>query len=253
MDNKNFASKEFWNVFWGVEKNSKRPAMQPVSDGDIPFSKIFQEYIRKSDGSERAIEIGCFPGTFIAYIAKKFGYTPEGIDFIDNFEKICANVFELNGLKNYKIYNEDFLRWKAKNKYGLVCSFGFIEHFSNPEEIVKKHIDMLDSGGTLILEVPNFNGLRYFIAKNSDFETFKKHNMKVMSLEFYKQIAEKYNLKIKYLGYVGKFEYTWANYSPSLFQKLVYYPFKLLSKATLNYQFRNKFLSSWLLFIAEKA
>lgn len=171
MDNKNFASKEFWDIFWGVEKNSRRPAMQPVTDSNIPFSRIFQECIRKSDGSERAIEIGCFPGTFIAYIAKKFGYIPEGIDFIDNFEKICANVFELNGLKKYKIYNEDFLKWKPKEKYGLVSSFGFIEPFSNPEEIVKRHIDLLSPNGTLIIEVPNFNGLRYFIAKNTDPET----------------------------------------------------------------------------------
>jgi len=250
MDNKNLTNKEFWKGFWNINNKGIIPEIKPINDNEIPFSGIFRKHLRKSNA--RAIEIGCYPGSFIAYIAKKFGYFPEGIDFVERNEEVCAQTFKANGLNDYKIYNEDFLKWKTKNKYGLVSSFGFIEHFSNPEEIVKRHIDLLDSHGTLILEVPNFNGLRYWIAKHTDRETLDKHNMEVMNLEFYRKISQKYNLKVKYLGYIGKFEYTWANYHPSLFQKIFYYPFKILSKATLNHQFKNKFLSSWLLFIAER-
>lgn len=243
------STKNFWNRLWKSGEGKDNPVFI-IKDKDIPFSRILKKYIPKSNS--RAIEIGCFPCSFLTYICKNFGYFPEGIDFVEDRKNICSKILEKNGLKKYKIYNEDFLKWKSKKKYGLVSSFGFIEHFKNPEKIVKKHIDLLEKNGKLIIEVPNFSGLRYLIAKNTDSENLARHNLEVMNLGFYKKIAEKYNLKIDYLGYYGRFEYTWLNYNPSIFQKLFYYPFKIISKFTFDYPFKNKFLSGWIIFIAEK-
>ena len=246
MDNK-LTTKNFWESFWrGGE--TKEIKIEPVKS--IPFSSLFKKHIPKSN--KKALEIGCFPGALLAYISKTFGYFPEGIDFVENIHEVCSKTLKINGLNEYKIYHEDFTKWEPKSKYGLVCSFGFIEHFDNPEEIMKKHIDLLEEGGKLVVEVPNFNGLRHFIARYTDKKTLEKHNMKVMDLDFYKKFAKKYNLKINYLGPYGKFEYTWGNYHPTILQKLIYYPFKILSKLTFSYPFKNKLLSSWILFIAEK-
>jgi 2-polyprenyl-3-methyl-5-hydroxy-6-metoxy-1,4-benzoquinol methylase len=40
-----------------------------------------------------------------------------------------------------------------------VISFGFIEHFDNPENVIQKHLDLLKPGGILIVGVPNFTGI----------------------------------------------------------------------------------------------
>jgi len=237
---------EFWNYVW----QDDNPIFNPVEELEIPYNKVFEKYIPYSKG--KAIEVGCYPCNIISYISNKFGYFPEGIDFTKKLEETAKKVFEVNGIKKYKVYHNDFLTWKPKEKYELVTSFGFIEHFDYPEMIVKKHIDMLKPNGTLVLEVPNFNGLRYFIAKLTDGKTLKKHNMEVMDTKFYEWIAEKYSLEIKYLDYFGEFEYCWLNYYPNWLQKVIYYPFKILSKILCGYKFNSKFMSSYLLFIARK-
>jgi len=237
-------SKDYW-------ASSKRESNGNVKD--LVFSKIFRKHIPKAGNSkEVALEIGCVPGQFLAYICKNFGYFPEGIDYEEGTEKVTSETLRNNGLLNYKLYEADFLKWKAKKKYDLVCSFGFIEHFKDPVDVVKKHLDILKDGGTLLIEVPNFNGLRYFVSKHSDDDTLNLHNMDVMDLKFYKLMAKKFNLKIRYLGYCGGFEYNWGNKHPSLREKFTYAPFKLASKVLKKIPSHNKMFSSYIVFIAEK-
>jgi 2-polyprenyl-3-methyl-5-hydroxy-6-metoxy-1,4-benzoquinol methylase len=221
--------------------------------GRMVFSDLFSKHIKKARNGESVIEIGCVPGQFLAYISKNFGYFPEGVDYVKGSREVTGKTLKENGINDFRVYEKDFLRWKSSKKYPLVTSFGFIEHFDDPISIVKKHIDLLSVGGTLLIEVPNFNGLRYFVSKHSDIKTLNIHNMQVMSLSFYRHIAKIFNLKIKYLGYCGGFEYNWGNHNPTLKEKLVYAPFKILSKVLKRIPMNSKFMSAYIVFIAEKA
>ena len=247
MGAENITSLGFWENFWtSSEKTSSliNLAYQP------PFHRLLERHIPKSNG--RAIEIGCFPCNFLIYLSKKFGYFPEGIDFMGETNDTCTKNFISNRITEFKLYNADFIKWKTDNRYSLVSSFGFIEHFKNPVEVIEKHLELLESGGTLLIEVPNFRGLRGFIARFTDKENMSKHNLEVMDLQFYKTIAERYNLDVKYLGYYGLFEYSWINPCPSFSQNLVYYFFRIISKLTFKFNFQNRFFSSWIFFIARK-
>jgi SAM-dependent methyltransferase len=231
-----------------TEKDWENVVSQPNVE-DIPFKDIFHKYLSKTRGT--ALEIGCVPGQFLAYICRKFGYFPEGIDYVKNTKKTTAETLRNNSLNNFKIHKADFRKWKPSKKYDLVCSFGFIEHFSNPLKITEKHIALIKNGGKLFIEVPNFSGFKGWLQKTFDTENYKKHNTQVMNLEFYENIAKENNLKIIYLGYYGGFKIWWVNKHPTLYQKLVHHSFKLISLATENLKMNNR-LSPFIVFIAEK-
>ena len=55
--------------------------------------------------------------------------------------------------------------------------------------MVNKHLDLLESGGTLILEVPNFSSLQYMLHKYLDRVNLERHNTEIMNLDFFKKIA----------------------------------------------------------------
>lgn len=216
----------------------------------VVFSDLFKKYIRRS--TDRALEIGVVPGRFLAYISRNFGHFPEGIDYLKDTVKITSDTFMKNGIKKFKIYKADFFKWKQKRRYSLVCSFGFIEHFSNPEEVIRRHLDLLKQGGTVIIGVPSFRGLRYLLSYLTDRETLLLHNLEVMSLDFYRKIAKNFDLDVKFLGFYGNFEYNWCNNSPSFVETLIYYPFKIIEKIIKLVPAKNKFLSPYIVFIAEK-
>jgi len=76
--------------------------------------------------------------------------------------------------------------------------------------------------------------------------------MEVMKLDFYREVAKKFNLKIKYLGYYGGFQYNWGNKNPTLKDKIIYAPFRVASKILKSTHSSNRLTSSYIVFIAEK-
>jgi cyclopropane fatty-acyl-phospholipid synthase-like methyltransferase len=234
-------SKEYWDKHTGGSSAARA------------FSELFSRYLKKSSTDRIAIEIGCVPGKFLGYVCKYFGYFPEGVDFLKDADEITGKTLRKFGLAEYEIYTEDFLKWKADKEYDLVMSFGFIEHFQNPDEVLKKHIDILKKGGMIILEVPNFANGQRLLHYLLDRENLSKHNINVMNKSYFKIVAQKFNLKIAYLGYYGGlFHFWWENNNPTNIQKKVYSILMKIDKFTSKIDFCNKYFSPFLLMIAKK-
>jgi 2-polyprenyl-3-methyl-5-hydroxy-6-metoxy-1,4-benzoquinol methylase len=221
----------------------------------VLFEDIFFKYLNRSEGKS-CIEIGCVPGRFLAFISKKFGYFPEGIDYVESTKKITEETLQNNGIKNYRIYKEDFLKWIPLKQYDLVCSFGFIEHFRGNanREMVRKHIDLIKPGGKLIMDIPNFNYCQYLFHFLLNREILRQHNIKIMNLSYFKKIAEDYNLRILHLDYYGGlFGYFGLSDKPNLFQRAFYKLLRLIAKKTKGLaMLNNRFLSPFIIFVSEK-
>ena len=241
---KNLTTEKYWS-------NLGRKA--PETELKIEFDEILNEHL--STGNKGvALEVGCVPGVFLTYICKTFGYTPEGIDFDERTFEVTSKTLKDNGLDNFKLYKEDFTKWRTDKKYDLVCSFGFIEHFDDAEDIVTKHINLLNNKGKLVIEIPNFSGFNKFLHKLVDKPSLDQHNTDIMNLKFFEDIAKKNNLKIIYLGYYGSWHFQWGygrKETANLLQKCVYGLLKIISKITIHIKIRNK-LSNYIVFIAEK-
>jgi len=219
---------------------------------DILFSKIFQKYLKKENNQERnALEIGCVPGIYLAYISKTFGYFPEGIDYVKNTKNITEKTLKNFGLNESLIYEHDFTSWQTNNKYDLVCSFGFVEHFKDTDVIILKHINLLKKGGQIIIEFPNFSNGQKIIHKLIDKKNLERHNTDIMNLDFFKKIAITYNLEINFLGYYGGlFDFWWENTNPSFVEQLIKFILRCITFITRRIPINNRFLSPYIILIA---
>jgi trans-aconitate methyltransferase len=185
--------KSFWE--------QRYPEYKPQIVETVMFADLFDKYLPHGS-SLSCIEIGCFPGDYLIYLHNKFGYKVYGIDYINRMDEIKSN-FELNGIKEYKLFFEDFTQWQTKQKFDIVFSCGFIEHFGNYKEVMEKHISLLGKSGILLICLPNFRYAQYIFHLIFDYENLSNHNLKVMDLGFFRSFLSQRDFKIRYLGYYG--------------------------------------------------
>ncbi len=174
----------------------------------ITFQDVFDRF---AQGGGDLFEVGCYPGTFSAFMAKKYDYRINGIDFIPSYrERIIPELLH-EGVRVGELVEGDFLEYQPTSQYDLVCSFGFIEHFTDTEEIITKHINLVKKGGILILTCPNFHGANYFLHKYFDAENLKNHNLDAMNLNLWRDILDRHEMQILFHEYYGTFGFWGGN------------------------------------------
>lgn len=187
-----------WEQYWSKHN------IQKINR--IIFDDLFKKYF-EINSNLKCIEVGCVPGNYLAFLHKNFGYKIYGIDYLRGMEEIIKKNFELNNVTNYHIYNTDFTKFQIEDKFDIVLSVGFIEHFKNYEEIIKKHISLLNKNGILFIATPNLKYGQYLLHRLLDNKNLKKHNLEAMNPKKIKEILEKNNLKILYSGYYKSFKF----------------------------------------------
>lgn len=191
----NLTTQKFWENYWAnfkpfdVEKN-------------VPFGNILNLFPR---GEHKFIEIGGFPGTFSIYFKKKYNYRVTLLDYFVKTEVINA-LERANGLQSnaLEVISTDFLNYVSSKQYDVVFSWGFIEHFKNTSEILKKHVDLMTSGGTLLVGLPNFLGLNGLVQRLLDPKNLEAHYLPSMDIKILTGIASQLDLKKYRVFYSGK-------------------------------------------------
>lgn len=173
-----------------------------------PTGKIIKKYVKKSN-NKTVFEIGCFPGRYLSVFGD-LGYTLNGIDFTPRVKTELPEWLKNCGYKAGKFYLDDFTKFINQDKYNVVCSFGFVEHFINYPEIIEKHTSYVADDGYLIITSPNFSGYiqnkLHFIF---DKENLNRHFLPAMNPVDWKKILEKKGFEIIYCGWFGGFDF-WA-------------------------------------------
>lgn len=147
-------------------------------------------------------EVGCHPGRFLAMFGE-FQVELNGIDFAPASKKIRSVLLE-NNFRVGEIFTGDFLNFKSERQYDCVCSFGFIEHFKNWDDMIERHLTLVSERGYLVLEVPNYRGVFQRIPRYMfDYKNFKLHNLASMDLNKWEQILKKHGFEIVSKKYFG--------------------------------------------------
>ena len=194
---KSVVNKEYWNKHWQGASFSIAPKHHPVR-------KWIEKNISSVNNSS-CLEIGCYPGKFLAVFGER-GYTLNGIDLFNGTESLLIKWFKKKGYKIGSFYKSDFLEFNSDNSYDIVSSFGFIEHFKDWETVLRKHIELTKIGGKIMIEVPNLKSpLYYFFYKIFEPNILKNHELDVMDLKKIKDFLKKENCEIKSAKYIGHF------------------------------------------------
>jgi 2-polyprenyl-3-methyl-5-hydroxy-6-metoxy-1,4-benzoquinol methylase len=187
--------------YWQSNRESVVFKRQGVGHGIDEFIK---QYIPiTTNGS--VIEIGSFPGPHLATFGD-LGYELNGIDFCTDNATGLPQWLQREGFKTGDFWVSDFFEFTTPRQFDVVCSFGFIEHFLNYDEVIAKHAALVKKGGYLMITTPNFRGsVQHFLHKKFDKENLAVHNVHSMYPEKWAKQLEQMGFEIKYKGYFGGF------------------------------------------------
>lgn len=247
--NNEITNKPYWELYY----KNKTVDIDVIKNTGKVYDHYWSTCINEKTAS--VIEIGAFPGRYLAYLADKYKLHPTGLDFQSDLSLI-EQTFEALGIKDYGLINEDFLKWEAKTKYDLVLSIGFVEHFENYEEVIAKHFQILNENGEVFFQIPNKRYLRKWYGMIADRENLKAHNLRVMSLKVFEQAAIKNGMEIKTLEYFGPFQYALHGMGNNAFRKFMFnasrFLFKTLKLNRLVEKYPSKFWSASIICILKK-
>jgi 2-polyprenyl-3-methyl-5-hydroxy-6-metoxy-1,4-benzoquinol methylase len=171
---------------------------------NAPGSYYYDKYLDFST-KKSIIEIGAYPGKNLGYFAKHFGYKPTAIDFVDNINEIQENM-KMNGINNCRVLQQDFFKWNTDETFDVVCSFGFIEHFTDYRQVIQRHIDLIKQDGVLIITVPTWTLIwRCYRIIQRGYRQYRTlveaHNSEIMTLSKFSRTMHDFdNLEILYCG-----------------------------------------------------
>ena len=213
------------------------------------ISNILKKYLAPNKNA-LALEVGCAPGRWMVFLAENFGYHVDGCELLQSASRKTEENLKLCKIENFNIYTGDFLELNlGKERYDVIISLGFIEHFNNPDLVIKKHVDLLKRGGILIIGWPKFTGLNYFIArqvdKYADIKLLQNHNLSIMNKNYLNQLE--INSKKLFVNTIGGFEPGFFNLSRMpTWKKCIFYMIKLIFSneffRKLNWNFCSRYL-----------
>ena len=146
------------------------------------------------------IEIGCAPGSWLAYFHNCFDYSVSGIEYAPRaYHKTIENL-KIQDIPG-EIFQGDFFEFKHQ-PYDIVFSAGFIEHFQDVVPVIQKIVKLCTSeAGFVVTIIPSMQGINRWISK-----TFRPHvaagHYPIRKSELI-NYHEQCGLKTQYCSYVG--------------------------------------------------
>ena len=204
MENDRLTDKEYWENRWQRVRTPKEIRRNTKHQVNKVLLKIFDTYLPSKE-KLTILEIGGAPGQFLAYLTKQFGYVPHAIDYSPIGCEKMREAFERANM-DVTIYNRDiFSDLSDLPRFDIVFSMGFIEHFSDLNSIVEKHIELLKRQGILLLGVPNYRGISQVVLKRLAPQKLSMHNLEAMDTKNWESFEKEQGLQTIFKAYIGGF------------------------------------------------
>ncbi|WP_431135824.1 class I SAM-dependent methyltransferase [Psychroserpens mesophilus] len=242
--------KKYWENYYKGGRREKKHIVNVCSYYDEFWDMLFAH---DGDSQKTLIEIGGYPGRYLAYLANKYNVIPTCLDFNSDDLQVKKS-FEIMDVQKYSILEEDFTTFKTPTTYDYVISNGFIEHFKDFDAIMDKHMQYLSEKGKLLIMIPNMKGYIKFYKYLVDWDNLKMHNLKCMNLKVFEEFSARNNLKVNHLNYYGGFP-VGVHQKLNFIQKLIFNVHRLFFKKIGNpYLMKNpsRFFSSSIIAVFEK-
>lgn len=250
MKSNEYTTKAYWEDYYRQSAVNQKQIEQICGRYDAFWDQLVASC---HHAPQSIIEIGAYPGRYIAYLAARYGLEATALDYNSDRSKI-EEAFEVMKVKRYEIIQADFLKYEPTHQYDLVISNGFIEHFENYDEVLDRHYSFLAPGGAILVMIPNKRYLRKWYGWLVDYSNLRAHNLKCMKLGTFKNFAKRSQLDLVYLDYYGGFPYR-VHQKLNQVQTIIYATFRNISLLINPWIQKkpNRFLSSSMIAIFRKS
>lgn len=157
------------------------------------------------------VEIGSAPGEHLVRLSETFGLVPHGIEYSEEGVRSNRALFASRGLDPSKVDAVDFFSDECldrnRERFDVVVSRGFIEHFEEPGAVVDRHLDLLRPGGLLVVTIPNLQGVNLALTRLFHPELIPMHNLSIMAKGPFLQLFDTNRVRPVACAYVGTFSF----------------------------------------------
>ncbi len=125
----------------------------------------------------KIFELGCGGSSLLARSAC-LGWEVSGIDFNQAALAHLQSFLKSKEYRHSHLINADIFKYDCghlSETYDILVSFGFLEHFNNPTQILKKWTKIVRPGGLVISIIPNLYSFNAGIFKKFDPDFWNMH------------------------------------------------------------------------------
>ena len=126
-------TQSYWENYYDNSITEKNQIQKIVSE----YHKYWEQLMKNNNVNppKTIIEIGGYPGRYLAYLADKYNLVPTSLDFNSDKAKI-EEVMHVFDVKDFEVIQADIFTHLPEKQYDIVFSNGFIEHFENFNEVL---------------------------------------------------------------------------------------------------------------------
>lgn len=254
--------KEYWD---SVLQNARLPRVNDPSIYNYRVTMDFIHDVIEKGDFKTLLEVGCGSSGWLPYFVRRYNLTVSGIDYSEVGCRIAEENLKILKLKYDTIMCEDIFQMELAKKYDIIFSYGVIEHFEMPEDVVRILVSLLNENGIVITVVPNLNGVVGLLSKIFTKNIYQMH--KIISkndLINYHEHNALNNLKTEYVGNLTLSVIPWIKsnnfiFKENSFQRRVSLKFVVLLDRMLSsiyrkvsLQLNSKYLSPYIISISKK-
>ena len=190
-----------WDDLW--MKISLPAQVDSTNAPELEMSRVIRKILQRHRPLD-VLDVGCCPGRWLAHFHSEYGCNVHGIDYTETACAVTRENLELLGIPG-TVTKGDIQTLRTPEKFDVVTSFGLVEHFRNPLEILQRQRALLNPGGRLICSVPNLRFLNGMIQRFLDRDILSEHNQAIMSMDYFRRTSKTLGLTPEFIGYVGMF------------------------------------------------
>lgn len=181
-------STESWDQLWTQPRPSRMTnQVKQRLRGTRTWHQLLADLLdstgRRPGGPVDVLELGCAPGSMLMLLHQiRPTHTYHGIDYAPEGLRNARALLAASGIPATLHLGD--VRTAEVPPVDLVVSFGLVEHFEEPAEIVGHHRRFLRPGGVAAVTVPNYaHPALVALLRRFSPETLATHNLRVMSEE----------------------------------------------------------------------
>lgn len=200
----------FWDAAYRGREAGSTPGVKPPRYWDAYAHHVFWDRILATHlegrSGQSVLEVGSAPGRNLLKLNRSYGLDPWGVEYTDAGAALNRENLSNAGLSPDQVIQADFFddafleEWRER--FDIVFSMGFIEHFDDAADVVSRHVDLCRPGGLVIVTVPNMRGLNWAMTRFFRQELIPLHNLEIMDRTVFRGLFDD-RLEAQWCDYYG--------------------------------------------------